>query len=218
MKLILSKDNTVTYFNELYNETYHSLTGAKEEAFKKFVEPVLEKIKDKKELVVFDVCFGLGYNTASLIENVNSAVKLKIYCFENDVEILKVIPSLDDSLFKSYKKIKKFVTEFLESGKTEYSEGNVTLILLFGDAREKIGAVPDSAFLVFLDPFSPKKCPHLWTREFFSDINNKMGFGSVLTTYSCARIVRENLLAVGFSVFNGPKVKRRGPSTIAIKK
>ena len=40
---------------------------------------------------------------------------------------------------------------------------------------------------------------------------------SILATYSCARIVRDNLKEAGFEVFDGPSVGRRAPSTIAKK-
>ena len=68
---------------------------------------------------------------------------------------------------------------------------------------------------VFLDPFSPKKCPELWTERFFKDIRKLMKQNSVLTTYSCAKITRNNLVNAGFNVKDGPSIGRRAPSTIA---
>jgi tRNA U34 5-methylaminomethyl-2-thiouridine-forming methyltransferase MnmC len=41
--------------------------------------------------------------------------------------------------------------------------------------------------------------------------------GGKLATYSCARVVRENLVAAGFSVSDGPCVGRRAPGTVAVK-
>jgi tRNA U34 5-methylaminomethyl-2-thiouridine-forming methyltransferase MnmC len=40
--------------------------------------------------------------------------------------------------------------------------------------------------------------------------------GAMMSTYSCARIVRDNLKNAGFEVKNGPIIGRRSPSTIAI--
>ena len=70
---------------------------------------------------------------------------------------------------------------------------------------------------VFFDPFSPKKVPDMWEKEFFKDIFDAMKNNSILATYSCARVVRDNLKAVGFKVEDGPKIGRRSPSTLAIK-
>jgi len=63
----------------------------------------------------------------------------------------------------------------------------------------------------WISPFSERKA----ILRIFKEIKNRMGKNSILTTYSCARIVRDNLRKAGFKVFDGPKVGRRGPSTIA---
>jgi tRNA U34 5-methylaminomethyl-2-thiouridine-forming methyltransferase MnmC len=70
---------------------------------------------------------------------------------------------------------------------------------------------------VFFDPFSPKKCPELWTEEVFGDVFRIMKFDGMLATYSCARKVRDAMKSVGFEVKDGPKVKRWAPSTLAFK-
>jgi tRNA U34 5-methylaminomethyl-2-thiouridine-forming methyltransferase MnmC len=70
---------------------------------------------------------------------------------------------------------------------------------------------------VFFDAFSPNKVPEMWTKEFFSDIYDKMKKNGKLSTYSCAKFVRDNLKQAGFIVKNGPVIGRRSPSTIAIK-
>jgi len=59
--------------------------------------------------------------------------------------------------------------------------------------------------------------PELWTEELFSEIFKRCANGCVLTTYSCARIVRDNMKKVGFEVLDGPCVGRKSPSTIARK-
>lgn len=90
--------------------------------------------------------------------------------------------------------------------------------LIMGDARETIKELPSSAFdCVFLDPFSPKKCPELWTKEFFQEIYRVMRHGGKVATYSCARMVRDNMFAAGFRVSDGPCVGRRAPGTVGIK-
>lgn len=75
----------------------------------------------------------------------------------------------------------------------------------------------ENADVVFFDPFSPKKVPHMWTAEFLKDVYDKMNKNAVLTTYSCARVVRDNMKSAGFKVTDGPIIGRRSPSTIAIK-
>ena len=86
---------------------------------------------------------------------------------------------------------------------------------MLGDARDTMKKLNGNFDVVFLDPFSPKKNPELWTKEFFYDIRKLMNKKGVLATYSCAKIVRDNLKKVGFSVKDGPCVGRKSPSTLA---
>ena len=88
--------------------------------------------------------------------------------------------------------------------------------MLLDDARETIHEI-NEVDIVFLDPFSPKVCPELWEEEFIKNISRKMKPGAVLTTYSCARIVRDNLKKAGLTVTDGPRIGRRGPSSVAKK-
>ncbi len=202
MKVTKTKDDSFTFFNEEYQEAYHSLTGALEEAQKKYIEPLQVKEGD----VILDICFGLGYNTFAAIEH---AKHLKIIALEKDENILKELQSL--KINKNYEKIKKVAKE------KYYKDPDYEITLIMGAAQETIKKVKEKIDKVFLDPFSPKKNPELWTKEFFEEIYTRMKPGAKLATYSCARIVRDNLKAVGFIVTDGPKVGRRGPSTIGQK-
>ncbi|MBU0535761.1 MAG: hypothetical protein KKE20_02260 [Nanoarchaeota archaeon] len=219
MKKVLTKDNSVTFHNKEFDEHYHSLTGAKEEAVKKYAEPcrIAELAKSQGEINILDVCFGLGYNSAAALDAAlqsNPDCIIRIIALENDQEILDQAKNLEVS-FRNYELIKAIA----EKHKAE--KRNISLELLFGDAQEKIKEIDSDEILfdaVFLDPFSPKKCPVLWTEEFFKDISGLMKKGAILATYSCARSVRENLKAAGLEVKDGPIVGRWAPGTLAVKK
>ena len=94
-----------------------------------------------------------------------------------------------------------------------YKENNIKIIL--GDARETVKKLNEKFDVVFLDPFSPKKCTELWTEVFFSDVKKLMKKNGILATYSCARSVRDNLRKLVFVVEDGPCIGRKSPSTIA---
>ena len=211
MKLVKTKDNSITFYNKKVGDYYHSQSGAKEEAFEKHAKAL--GINSIKNPVIFDVCFGLGYNTAAALDLVKQAV---VYCFENDKDILKKILEVNAD-FKSYSLIKAFVKQFLEEGVNKYEKDKIKLIMVFGDAREKIKDINDKADFVFFDPFSPAKVPDMWTKEFFLGIYNKIKRNGKLSTYSCAKFVRENLKQSGFEVIDGPVIGRNSPGTIAIK-
>ncbi len=211
MKQIKTSDNSITFYNEKVQDHYHTKSGAREEAFEKHAKAL--KITEKNNPIIFDMLFGLGYNTAAALDLIKQAT---IYCFENDKEILKKILEIDAD-FKSWKTIQDFIKQFLEENKTTYEKDNIKLIMVFGDAKKKIKTIIEKADFVFFDPFSPAKVPEMWTEEFFKDINLKMQKQAKLSTYSCARFVRDNLKQAGFKVIDGPTIGRRSPSTIAIK-
>ncbi|MEA3430263.1 MAG: MnmC family methyltransferase [Nanoarchaeota archaeon] len=221
MEKVQTADGSTTFRSNSVDETYHSTSGAKEESLKKFVEPCLSLIKEKKEITVLDVCFGLGYNTAALLDSVDENVKVNIIALENDPEIILKVQDIDDNTFSKYEIIKELIKENKEKIKKKETisidKDNIKITLIIDDARKSITGIRDKFDLCFLDPFSPKKCPELWSYEFLNDIYEKMKDKSVLTTYSCARVVRDNLKKAGFVVSNGPCVGRRAPSTIARK-
>lgn len=208
-KLLITKDGSPTLYNEEFKETYHSISGAVTEAFEKFVKPAL-KIVNKDKMNVLDFCFGLGYNTAALIEQV-SGVKLFIVGLENDRNIFEKLQELNPQL-KYYCFIKRLNKKFFV--KNSFFE----IKIILGDAFETIKRLKEKFDIVFFDPFSPKKCSKLWGEEVFKNVYKLMNNKGVLTTYSCARIPRENMKKVGFKVMDGPIVGRRGAGTIAVKR
>lgn len=212
MKKIITEDNSTTFYNEMYNETYHSTTGAEEEAVKKFVEPCKNIINNNKVINILDICFGLGYNSAAAIDEIRKRDKnsiINIIALENDKEILKKIRNIS-STFRSYLLIK----ELINSKDLTMSKDNINIKIILDDAKKSIKRLKEKFDIIFLDPFSPKKCPELWTEEFLRDIK-RLTHESIITTYSCAKIVRKNLEAAGFKTKDGPCIGRKSPSTIA---
>lgn len=207
MEQVKTRDDSITLFNEQYQEHYHSHTiGAIEEAFVKFAEAC--KIKDGMKIL--DVCFGLGYNTLAAI---SMSKNLEIVGLENDMKILERTATIEvpEKFRKDFEIIRKAAKEL------EYNKDNLKIKILVGDARQRIKEAGDGFDAVFLDPFSPKKCPELWTKEFFDEIFKRMKKGGIVATYSCATIVRKNLADAGFDVRDGPIFGRKSPATIGIK-
>nr|MCK4929469.1 hypothetical protein [Nanoarchaeota archaeon] len=212
MKQIITKDNSITFHSDEYDETYHSISGAVEEAFKKFVEPAMDFIKGKDEVSILDVGFGLGYNSAVAIDKIleeNLSCEIEIVGIEKDEKILDKIKSLQP-IIKTYYVIKDTV-----KNQYYYNCEGIRIRILVGDAVKGIKKLKEKFDIILHDPFSPKKNPELWTESFFKELRKLIKKDGVLTTYSCARIVRNNLKKAGFKVSDGPRVGRRAPSTIA---
>ncbi len=213
MKKVVTGDGSITFHNEQYDEAYHSVTGAVEEAFKKFVEPThITNLAELGMVSILDVCFGLGYNSAAAIDKimeVNPECKIIIVGLEKDEKILRKIPGLSPQI-KNYSIIKEMV-----KNNYDYDKDNIRINLLVCDALDAVKRLKLRFDIIFHDPFSPKKNPELWTEDFFKQLRKLIKKEGILTTYSCAGIVRRNLKAAGFEVKDGPCVRRRSPSTIA---
>lgn len=208
IKQVKTKDGSVTYHDSSFDETLHSLSGALTEADKKYAEVC--RIGSRETVDILDVCFGLGYNTAAAIDCFSGA-RMNVVGLESYQGIIDEIVRLGAEYpFMCREMMQKLAAD----GK--YDDGRFSIRLDMGDARETILKLTDNSFdVVFFDPFSPAKCPELWTKELFSQVHRVMRKGGVLATYSCARVVRENMKTAGFTVSDGPVVGRRGPGTIA---
>ena len=214
MQKFTTKDSSVTFYNPKYNEYYHSKTGAVEEAVEKYAKPTkIAELARIGSLRILDICFGLGYNSCAAIDAAllaNPDCLIEITALENDEEILSKIQAINPD-FRHYDIIRALAI------KKAYKKDNIKLELIMGDAKKTIKNLEPGFDAVFLDPFSPKQQPEMWTENFFRDIHKLMKKGAILATYSCARVVKDNLRQVGFELRDGPKVGRRSPATLAVK-
>lgn len=216
MKKVITFDNTETFLNEAVNETYHSYTGAVDEAFKKYVIPC--KIKELAKignLRILDVCSGMGYNSAAAIQAIletNPDCPAEVVGLEFDPEIIKEIQNVNPPI-DFYQRYKQINLENLE-----FKEKNISIKVILGDARETIKQLPADHFdAVFFDPFSPKAMPEMWTEDFFKEVYRVMNKTAIFATFTCARMARDNMAKAGLFYDDGPIVGRRGPGTIATK-
>lgn len=68
-------DSSVGLYSKEADDIFHSKTGAYLEAREKFVNPVLDFInKIDYEVNILDVCYGIGYNTKALLNNVDNKI------------------------------------------------------------------------------------------------------------------------------------------------
>jgi tRNA U34 5-methylaminomethyl-2-thiouridine-forming methyltransferase MnmC len=199
---VLTKDGSYSLRSLFFQDNFHSLCGALEETKLKFTEPSnLERFKGKS-LNVLDICFGLGYNSASLL---NELIKQKSYLNLYALEINKM--PLEYSLRnKSFlelwnPKVKKIFESLYR--KDYFEDKFLKCNIFWGDAREKIKNIPSSIKfdLIYLDGFSPQKCPQLWTFEFLSKVTEKLNSQGYLITYSSSAAVRKTLRNLGLEIF-----------------
>ncbi len=94
-----TNDGSVGLFSPDADDIYHSTYGALTEAYEKFILPsnIDMLLKKNSEIKVLDICFGIGYNTKSLINYIlNFQYNAQVYGDKN-----KTIDKIDTDNIKS---------------------------------------------------------------------------------------------------------------------
>jgi tRNA U34 5-methylaminomethyl-2-thiouridine-forming methyltransferase MnmC len=215
----LTADGSFTFFCAEIGESFHSIQGAKEEAQLKFVEPCQIAHKAQKPLLrLLDVCYGLGYNTAAALEVIwanNPSCRVELVALELDPAVPRAAIA-HNLLSSSPPPIPQLLEVLATSLQVETDRFHAQLLL--GDARTTIQQLHQSNFqadAIFLDPFSPPRCPQLWTVEFLHHVASCCATDGRLATYSCAASVRSALIAAGLKIGPTLQVGGRQPGTVA---
>ena len=199
---VLTKDGSYSLRSIFFQENFHSLLGALEETKIKFTDPSDLKRFKGRSLNVLDICFGLGYNSASLLDElIKQKSYLNLYALEIDKKPLNY--SLRNKSFLKLwnPKVKKIFESLYR--KDNFEDQFSKCRILWGDARKKINIIPlaNKFDLIYLDGFSPQKCPQLWTIEFLSKVTEKLNPQGYLITYSSSAAVRKTLRNLGLEIF-----------------
>ena len=200
-EMILSEDGSFTAYSKEYDEHYHSTRdGAMHESMVKHVEPAF-KLKEKQdEIVILDICYGLGFNTLATLyyhQTNNLTSKLKIYSPELDVSLVKSL--VDFTYPKEFEIFKPIIKSLSEVG--VYEDEYYYIEVFLGDAREYIRKFENRFDIVYQDAFSPSTNPTLWTKEYFQDIKRGIKEDGVLTTYSISLATRLALFETDFNIY-----------------
>jgi tRNA U34 5-methylaminomethyl-2-thiouridine-forming methyltransferase MnmC len=213
-------DGSYTFFSEEFGEAYHSTSGARQEAEKKFIAScgIAKTVQSAASIKVLDICYGLGYNTAAVLAAIGAVAPdcaIEIVALESDREVPR--RAIAEGLLQDWKApIPEYLALLAENQRLTVK--NLTAELWIADARETIQKAIERGFqadAIFLDPFSPTKCPQLWTVEFLGRVARCLGPTGHLVTYSCAASVRTALQLAGLAIGATPSVGRRSPGTIA---
>ncbi len=214
--IVATKDGSNTLFSKLYNQHYHNPDdGAINEALSKHIIPAFAFHKDKKELNILDICFGIGYNTFSTI----------YYCLQNSLNIKLNIfsPELDGNLIKSlenfafpkeFDSIKHIINSIAQTSK--YEDEKIKIEVFIGNARDYIRSFEKNSFdIIYQDAFSSDVNFELWTKEYFDDIYRLCKDSCIISSYAVATPIRLSMNEAGFFIYEHRPIKRK--ITLAFK-
>lgn len=193
----LTADGSYTFFSTTFGETFHSGKGARTEAFEKYaIATQLATKATQPEIHVLDVCYGLGYNTAAALETiwgVNPDCRVVMYGLELDATV--PLGAAVPEILQGWSPRVQAVMRALARGQ-RLEEPGLQAQLLFGDARQTLLALVQQGFeaeAIYLDPFSPRRCPQLWTVEFLGLLAKTLAKTGRLSTYCRSAAVRSAL-------------------------
>jgi tRNA U34 5-methylaminomethyl-2-thiouridine-forming methyltransferase MnmC len=156
----------------------------------------------------------LGYNTAAALETihlVNSNCHIELHGLELDPTV--PTGAIAPELLKDWSDPVQRVLQSLAHQHT-YQHENLSAYLWIGDARASIQQLIQrglKADAIFLDPFSPRRCPQLWTVEFLAAVAQCLAPDGKLSTYSRSAAVRAALLATGLRIGTIPLTNHSSP-------
>jgi tRNA U34 5-methylaminomethyl-2-thiouridine-forming methyltransferase MnmC len=218
LELQPTADGSFTFFSTEFSQSFHSSSGAKEEAIGKFAIPtqLADRAITYPKIKIFDPCYGLGYNCAAALQAIWSAnpqCPVEIIALEINPEVATA--AIEQQLLSDWPAPIPALLAELAATKNVQST-LLTAQLQIGDARQTIKTVQGfQADAIFLDPFSPAVCPELWTVEFLQLVATCCAPQGLLATYSCAGAVRNALLLAGFAVGDTSPIGRKAPGSIA---
>ena len=214
-------------YSKSYNDIYFDkLNGPKEtEHVYLNTNNLTKKFKNKQKFVIAEIGFGTGLNfllTWKLWkENRKTNGSLTYISFEN-------APLSKKDIERVYKKFKKLdgYSRFLLKNIPERCKSthrifikadNINLILIYDDITSLIN-FNFKADTWFLDGFSPKKNPLVWTDKLFKQLYNFTNLDGSLSTFSVAGHIRRGLLKAGFKVSKVSGYGNKKEISYAIKK
>ncbi len=215
----LTNDGSYTFFSEEFGEWFHSRGGAYDEAKLTFVAATHLPEKAKRDKIyLLDICYGLGYNTAAALETIwRINPDCRVYLMGLEINPAVPVSAIAHNLVAGWSPDIRRILAMLATDHQVKCD-RLEARLLIGDAREKIQSVIQMNFQadsIFLDPFSPLRCPSLWTVEFLQQLATCLSPDGHLATYSCAAAARTALQFAGLTIGSTQAIGRQWPGTVA---
>lgn len=209
-KIVTTADGSKTLQIEDWNEQYHSMHGAVQEAMHVFIKNGLALFKNRS-LSLLEIGFGTGLN--AFITYIESSKRdlLVDYC---GVEAFPV--SMEEALAMEYDvalKVPHLLKDFKKMHQGEWGVPmyvNDQFKLL--KKKQKFQDITDTSCydLIYFDAFGFRVQPELWSEIIFEKMYNALNPGGVLVTYAAKGSVRRAMISLGFTVekLEGPPGKR----------
>lgn len=209
-KIITTGDGSKTIQIEDWNEQYHSIHGAVQEAYHVFIKHGLSLFKDEP-VSILEIGFGTGLNAIiTAIEAPKSNLTINYTGVEAYPVSLEEVSQLN---YIEQLNAKESADVFTKMHKVEWELSAAILpnFQLLKRKQDFLDITDEATYnLIYFDAFGARVQPELWTETVFEIMYNALKINGVLVTYAAKGSVRRAMLAVGFKVerLPGPPGKR----------
>ena len=192
----------------------------------KYLTNKKNKIPKIKNFINFLILSKIAQNSVKLpgdhcVFDVLDDNKYSSY-FSNDIkglcDYLYRNVSQSKKLFNLHNIYYKYLSSCYKNDLKRYKIQDFDFNIQIADARDVIKNDKNLYNLIFLDAFTPQKCPCLWSYEFFKELYRLLKSDGMMLTYSSSATVRAALSEAGFfigNIYNRRLNKFQG--TIAVK-
>lgn len=198
-----------------YGDVYHSRAGALEQARHVFIQGngLPERWRGRDTFTVCETGFGLGNNFLALWQSWRASPlrprRLHVLSFEahpfSRHDLAAALASHEGELRELADALVEAWPPLLPGmHRLEFENGHVTLTLAFGRVEYLARQVEASVDAFFLDGFSPRQNPAMWSRHLFGQLVRIANQGATAASWCCAGQVRRDLSAAGFLVSRVP--------------
>jgi tRNA U34 5-methylaminomethyl-2-thiouridine-forming methyltransferase MnmC len=202
-RFIVTRDGSHSLFSPQYEQQYHSLHGALNEAVHIYINlglrPILENAT--APVHVFEMGFGTGLNAFlawkladELGKQINYTSVEAFPVTSGEASLLNYETLTGQSGFMELHdcpwSARNAISDFFS-----FQKENTRLETRLADFKST-----EIFDVIFYDAFDPRAQPELWTAEIFSKIAAQTRPGGVLVTYSSKGIVKRALASAGFKV------------------
>ena len=214
-KIITTSDGSKTIHIEDWNEQYHSIHGAINEANHVFLKHGLHFFhskfsKETNDISILEIGFGTGLNAfLTAIEAERAALSIRYVGVEAYPVLAEEYELLNYAELVSI--THKDVFKKLHSEKWEVAS-SITSNFYLEKRKQFFSEIEDICTfdIIYFDAFGARVQPELWTESIFKIMYNALKDEGVLVTYSAKGSVRRAMQEVGFIVerLPGPPGKR----------
>ena len=213
-KIITTADGSKTIQIEEWNEQYHSIHGAINEANHVFLKNGLlfyaQDNQKPEPITILEIGFGTGLNAfLTLVEAEKQSLNIDYVGVEaypvsmDEIIQLNYVDLISKNHASLYSKMHdidwEVTTNITSNFKLEKQQK------FFREIKEE-----NEFDIIYFDAFGARVQPDLWTEDIFEKMYKALKINGVLVTYSAKGSVRRAMQAVGFEVerLPGPPGKR----------